>query len=43
MRGGGGKGMRIAMTREEFDAQLDSAKVEDYPFSIIYVAPKILS
>ena len=28
VRGGGGKGMRIAMTREEFDSQLDSAKRE---------------
>merc|ERR1719481_102800 len=28
VRGGGGKGMRIAMTAEEFDAQLDSAKRE---------------
>ena len=27
MRGGGGKGMRIAMTADEFDAQLESAKV----------------
>ena len=28
VRGGGGKGMRIAMTKEEFDSQLDSAKRE---------------
>jgi len=28
VRGGGGKGMRICMTAEEFDAQLDSAKRE---------------
>merc|ERR1719334_2272392 len=28
VRGGGGKGMRIAMTPEEFDAQLESAKRE---------------
>ncbi|GFR90793.1 methylcrotonoyl-CoA carboxylase subunit alpha, mitochondrial [Elysia marginata] len=28
VRGGGGKGMRIAMTEAEFDAQLESAKTE---------------
>ena len=28
VRGGGGKGMRICMTKEEFDAQLESAKRE---------------
>eukprot|EP00090_Calanus_glacialis_P037295 TRINITY_DN6407_c0_g1_i1.p1 TRINITY_DN6407_c0_g1~~TRINITY_DN6407_c0_g1_i1.p1 ORF type:complete len:700 (+),score=246.56 TRINITY_DN6407_c0_g1_i1:52-2151(+) len=28
VRGGGGKGMRVCMTAEEFDAQLDSAKRE---------------
>jgi len=28
VRGGGGKGMRICMTAEEFDAQLESAKTE---------------
>ncbi|CAL4242789.1 unnamed protein product, partial [Meganyctiphanes norvegica] len=28
VRGGGGKGMRIALTPEEFDAQLDSARRE---------------
>ena len=28
VRGGGGKGMRIAMTPGEFDAQLESAKRE---------------
>ena len=28
MRGGGGKGMRIAMTAEEFEPQLESAKRE---------------
>ncbi|GFO21429.1 methylcrotonoyl-coa carboxylase subunit alpha, mitochondrial [Plakobranchus ocellatus] len=28
VRGGGGKGMRIAMTESEFDAQLESAKTE---------------
>ena len=28
VRGGGGKGMRICLTAEDFDAQLDSAKRE---------------
>merc|ERR1719436_2230851 len=28
VRGGGGKGMRIAMTKDDFDSQLDSAKRE---------------
>lgn len=28
VRGGGGKGMRIAMTPEEFETQLESAKRE---------------
>ena len=28
VRGGGGKGMRIAMTEAEFDSQLESAKRE---------------
>ncbi|KAK6190730.1 hypothetical protein SNE40_002530 [Patella caerulea] len=28
VRGGGGKGMRIALTKEEFDTQLESAKTE---------------
>jgi len=28
VRGGGGKGMRIAMTETEFEAQLESAKRE---------------
>ena len=29
VRGGGGKGMRICMTADEFDAQLESAKVRE--------------
>ena len=28
VRGGGGKGMRVCLTPEEFDLQLDSAKRE---------------